>query len=1100
MSLDSIPPVALPPTSNPGQGSSSTPITLASFEQHAASEARGRELAPGPGTVDALFVVLIAVLAFLLASLPARNSDLWLHLAAGRSVIQGQAVRGVDPFASTTTGVFWVNHSWLADVVLYELYELGDGRALVLAKCVLVTVLAGLFFCFRRPGTRLGVVSLAAAGAVLALGPWLVLQPTLLSLLGVVLTLYLLEWPSLLDGSRAERARLLRWLLVPLFALWANLDAWFLLGPVLVGLYALGELLHRVLGGARAVRPGELRTLLLLAPAGLAACLLTPYHYHTLAWPTPLGLSHAEQVLMRDPVGQGLVVSPFAKGGTGEFLTAHAFASPGGWAYCLLLVAGAASFALGGRALHPGRLLVWLALAGLSIYQARAIPFFAVAAAPILALNIQEYVRSAVLSEPLRRLQIAARGAGVLAGLALLVLAWPGWLQPTPYRPRAWEVEPDASLVRLARRLDGWHADHRFQDDRFALTSSPEVAHYLAWFCPAEKGFLDSRWPLFDQMAEDYVRMRRCLLETEGAGADRELGHLLDVHQVDRIILFDPDWERTTRAYRRLLLDGDEWQELDVEGTAVLFGRRSRTELPSWKALDRRHAAYHPEPDRVAPLAAPRAPQLPASFAAFSGAPDDRSPDRAEAALHLIYFDLKSERMQEELATQWLLAQATGLVGSGPGSAPGGTPFTLAIRLHLAPLLPVGNLYSSTFTKDSRPQLAKGLQAAEAFRAGFMASHDRGPPEAVLLALRACRRALAANPDDAGAFLLLGEAYLRQGSQTREGSWLPVLPALTAIRRAQLLTALEQAVLLRPDLDQAHDLLAQFYYEAGQMDRALDHLRARLRIADEEAKKRGPNAAAAAERRVALLSAVETMDALVRQSLKIYETNTEGKTDPSQVLERARVAYRHGLTRKALEMLLESHPAIFGKAGVELQLKLMLQAGRAFEVRAWLEPEHEAGLGFSSYHTLQAQAAAACGDYAAADAELEKLGEQVRQVQTSADNVLPVRSAVALRVGGAVLARPVYGAGPAGLAGMGYQQYDELRPLGRPAALLGQEADVEVLRGLLATESGEVKAARQHFRAALDVWGSDDRAGAGAGIDFLTRPLAQQALRLLEDK
>src|SRR5207245_11228810 len=127
--------------------------------------------------------------------------------------------------------------------------------------------------------------------------------------------------------------------------------------------------------------------LALLALAGLAACLLTPYHYHTFAWPTSLGWSHAEQVWMRDPLGQGLVVSPFAA----RFKTAPAFASPGGWAYCLLLAAGAASFLLCGRPRHLGRLLVWLALAALSLYQARAIPFFAVAAGPVLALNVQEW-------------------------------------------------------------------------------------------------------------------------------------------------------------------------------------------------------------------------------------------------------------------------------------------------------------------------------------------------------------------------------------------------------------------------------------------------------------------------------------------------------------------------------------------------------------------------------------------------------------------------------------------------------------------------------------------------------------------------------------
>jgi hypothetical protein len=598
------------------------------------------------------------------------------------------------------------------------------------------------------------------------------------------------------------------------------------------------------------------------------------------------------------------------------------------------------------------------------------------------------------------------------------------------------------------------------------LTFSPEAAAYLAWFCPAEKGFLDSRWPLYDRVADDFVAMRRCLLEPNDSGPDRELGPLLDAHQIDRIILHDPDFARTTKAYRCLLQGGEEWELLDIEGTAALFGRRSRSESPSpWKALDRRREAYHPEPERRAPLDASRMPQPPGPFDPFFRERNDRSAERGEAALHLVYFDLRVERMRADLRTQWLLAQATGLVGSGAAREPAGTAIGLALRLSLTALLP-----------------------------------NRGPPEALLLAIRAARRALAANPDDASAFLLLGEAYLRLGRQTEEGNWQAALPALADIRNAQTLTALEQAVLLRPDLDRAHELLAQLYDEAGQMDRALDHMRARLRIAEAEVKKQGPGAASAAERRDAREADVEAKESLVRKAQAIYEANTQGRTDPSQVVDRARLAWRHGLSRKALEMLLDSHPAIFGKSGAELQLDLMLESGRAFEVRAWLEPEHEAVLGFSSYHSLQARAAAACGDYAAADAELDKLGEPLRQIQTSPEQLVPVRSAVALRVGGAVLARLAFGSGPAGLAGMAYRQFDALRPLEGLAELLGQEADLRVLRGLLAVESGDVESARQHFRAALEVWGSDSQAATGAGVDFRTRPIAQQAIRLLEDK
>src|SRR5262249_33208179 len=154
------------------------------------------------------------------------------------------------------------------------------------------------------------------------------------------------------------------------------------------------------------------------------------------------------------------------------------------------------------------------------------------------------------------------------------------------------------------------------------------------------------------------------------------------------------------------------------------------------------------------------------------------------------------------------------------------------------------------------------------------------------------------------------------------------LPALATVRRAQALTALEQAVLLRPDLDDAHALLAQLYYESGELDRALDHLRARVRVTEQEAGRGGPAARSAAERLPGLRADVDSMQELVDRAQRIYEANTVGKTDPSKVLDRAGVASRHGLSRQALEMLLASHPAIFGRAGAQLQLELILQAGR----------------------------------------------------------------------------------------------------------------------------------------------------------------------------
>ena len=99
----------------------------------------------------------------------------------------------------------------------------------------------------------------------------------------------------------------------------------------------------------------------------------------------------------------------------------------------------------------------------------------------------------------------------------------------------------------------------------------------------------------------------------------------------------------------------------------------------------------------------------------------------------------------------------------------------------------------------------------------------------------------------------------------------------------------------------------------------------------------------------------------------------------------------------------------------------------------------------------------------------------------------------------AVLTRPSVAEGATGLAAALYFQFRAVGPLGAPAELMRQEADREVLRGLLALESGAVEKAQQHFRAALHVWGSSTAAAAGAGLDFPARSIARRMFRRLQE-
>ena len=232
--------------------------------------------------------------------------------------------------------------------------------------------------------------------------------------------------------------------------------------------------------------------------------------------------------------------------------------------------------------------------------------------------------------------------------------------------------------------------------------------------------------------------MRNCLLKPDGSILDPKWSSLLNARKIDRLILHDPDWREPPRSIAACFWTTRSGASRRGSAAAP-FGRRSGAAAPSeWTPYDRRLAAYAPAPDCRAPLVGPAMPQPPGFFDAFYRVHDDRSPDRGEAALHLTYFDLAAERRQLDLGTQWLLAEATGLIGSGTGTEPAGTASLSALRLFLTP-----------------PPSADSPSAVGPFARGFMASHDRGPLDALLLSVRAARRAVAADPDDAGAFLLL---------------------------------------------------------------------------------------------------------------------------------------------------------------------------------------------------------------------------------------------------------------------------------------------------------------------------------------------------------
>jgi hypothetical protein len=376
---------------------------------------------------------------------------------------------------------------------------------------------------------------------------------------------------------------------------------------------------------------------------------------------------------------------------------------------------------------------------------------------------------------------------------------------------------------------------------------------------------------------------------------------------------------------------------------------------------------------------------------------------------------------------------------------------------------------------------------ALALQASFTRQRDDTPSAALYLAVRAARRACAANPADAQAYLILGECYLRLAHDTRERAWGMRLPELIQLRRAQASIALNRAIALKPDLAQAHLHLGLLYNEINYLDLALEHLQTHFKLTQESAATPRGDAFKLREQKVQAQEFLSRMARSVQQREEAYQAESV----KFRLLDRAQLAFEKGLVGKALDLLLETDVSAFGPQGMTMELELMLNTGRARTLLDWAGPEQESALGSFAYHWLRIRALAGLGDYAQVQEEsAAALGDPNQPAQ--------MRQGMAVLVGRWALdAAPPVGAEPTLLFQV-FRQYH----IGMQVANLGnamkQRADLDVLRGILAMEQGDVDEAQVFFHLALDAWKDETLARLSDGQDSIARIIAQNCLALLE--
>lgn len=940
-------------------------------------------IAPDVGLrrLDASMTGLVLLLAFFLASFAASNADVWMHLATGRLIARGEYQFGADPFAYTTTGIRWINTSWLSDLLGFSLANaLGGpetapgGAVLVVLKALMIVALAGVLLLVRQPGQRLWVGSVCVCLALLAMSPRLLLQPTCISFFFVGVTLYLLYRSLPNESARASLRSL--YLLPPLFLLWANLDGWFLLGPLAVALFLAGEVLQRARGPSDPEESRRLRTTAVVLLVGLAACVVNPFHVQVFGLPPELQTAFSDSPLRRDPYFQSFFLSPLQS----TFWTdVHWFPYAGGIGVCVLAGLGVVSFLLNSTNWQWWRVLLWMPFLMLALSHARAIPFFVVVAAPITALNLHDFAEGrfgpGTASRGIRRAwMVGGRVATVLALLALVVLDWPGWLHARAdlgvNHRVSWRLTVDTSLRQAASDLCELREQSVVRENGFL--SVPDLPCYCAWFCPAEKGFLDYRYHLFPpEITQTFVDVRTALL-MKAAAASHQAGDtspseglLRDAflnthHPIDHVAVYSPDVQTTIRFATQMMLGSTEhWTWLRGDGRAEIFGWSA---TPASDAA-RRFAAHRLDADRrafgvIAANAAnerdraPRPPRPLNLWEQFVRGPAPHAPGYGAARRYLNYFEIDQEQQARRQARRRDFIQLAALVGGGA----------------------VAN------SNAAGPVGTSLLAYAGDLPARLIGISDGGSVAPLLLAVRAARSAVAENPNDADAWFTLGLSYVALWNY--EKTRFSTTPVLNQLREVQTLAALQNAVALRPNYAEAHEILSGIYLNMTHsgdprirthLDLAFEHRKEALQLA----RAMGPSAGASGEAFDKRFAGAEEFLKKLEQAVQRQRDDFEQRArDPrlASPIAKAQLALELGLAKTAVDVLDKADRAQFSGGEAGFLLQLLISSGRLDPVRELDSQLADPGLKFLF--------AAAEGDYRRADETLQELIANIERSRT----------------------------------------------------------------------------------------------------------------------
>ena len=449
------------------------------------------------------------------------DSDLWCHFKTGEYIVKNLTVPKVDIFSYTLENRAWIDHEWFAQILFYFVFAkfgwvgINILKAIIISLCFLIL----LFFIFSKYKKLIYAV-LFTLLAVLAFGYRSFLRPEVFSYLLLCLFFYILE---------SEQ----RFYIAPLLQiLWVNLHGYFILGPILIFLYCIGELVSGDL--TRAKRLGALFVVTCLA------CFINPYFYKGAVYPIEIliNIFNQQKAYMQNIYELTMPINV----SLGRYLFF--------WVFGIL---SSITFLINLKKAKMRHILIFLGAFIASYAAIRNMPIFVFVAMPLAVINLNEAELTRNINE--RKYYIA---------LIFIILAAVYFFISNKYYVVTKQSAFRKTESKMMELLTPSKACDFLENNNIKgrMFNSIDYGHYIAYrFYPEKRVFIDARTELYTY---DFYQSHQRAQNYPGEWKDLQKRYDFDIAFLRHLF-------SGTERLLKYLYNNKEWALVYYDESSVVF-------------------------------------------------------------------------------------------------------------------------------------------------------------------------------------------------------------------------------------------------------------------------------------------------------------------------------------------------------------------------------------------------------------------------------------------------------------------------------------------------------------------------------------------------